>query len=292
MLGLPKQQEPPRGEPRGADDGGADGDRARRAAKEIEGPWFLGGGGAGALPGLGRRDVAADPENHQGRQDPDEEDPAIGAGREQEREEPDHERATQDADVDAGLNHGGDPRAPGLGPGFREQRRADGPLAAGAEGGDKAENHELPPRLREGTEPGADRGGDDGEGEQSGCARADRRAGRKRRRRAPSRRETRSECRRFYPSPPGRSRSKWRATSSPAGWRRACKDGAQDRRRAIPGTRGCPIFIAEARGGAAGGLARSGSRGRGAGGVRGARGGHPGQLPSKRARHVKAEQTA
>jgi len=39
--GLPKQQEPARGQPQGADDGGADGDRARRAAKEIEGPGFL-----------------------------------------------------------------------------------------------------------------------------------------------------------------------------------------------------------------------------------------------------------
>jgi len=81
--------------------------------------------------------VAADPENEKRGHDADEKDPALGAGRQDERENADDDGAAEDADVDAGLEDGGHPRAPGFRPGFGEERGADGPFAADAEGGDE-----------------------------------------------------------------------------------------------------------------------------------------------------------
>ena len=99
----------------------------------------------GRVPFVGLGDLAADPEHEQGRQHADQEDHAGALARQQER----RARGQQDADVDAALEHGGDPRPPAAGPRLRQQRGPDRPLAADAEGRQESHDEQLPPRLHE-----------------------------------------------------------------------------------------------------------------------------------------------
>ena len=79
-------------------------------------------------------------------------------------------RGQQDADVDAGLEHGGDPGPPAARPGLRQQRGADRPLAADAQRGQESDDQQLPPRLREEGQAGEERVGEDRQAERAAAA--------------------------------------------------------------------------------------------------------------------------
>ena len=114
-----------------------------------------------ASPFLGFGDLAADPEHEEGRQHADEEDHAGALARQQKS----RARGQQDADVDAALEHGGDPGPPAAGPRLRQQRGADRPLAADAEGRQESYDEQLPPRLHEKGQAGEQRVGEDRQAE-------------------------------------------------------------------------------------------------------------------------------
>jgi hypothetical protein len=92
----------------------------------------------------------ADPEGEQGGEHADDEDPARALFGEQ----PTGEAGEEHADVDRCLEGGGDPGAPRFRPGFGQQGRAHGPLAADAEGGKKPEDQQVPPLGGKRGEPG------------------------------------------------------------------------------------------------------------------------------------------
>ena len=113
----------------------------------------------GPVPFVGLGHFLANPEDEQGRQHAHEEDHAGAPAGEQEG----RARGQQDADVDTALEHGGDPGPPAAGPGLRQQRGADGPLAADAERGQESDDEQLPPRLREEGKAGEQGIGEDGQ---------------------------------------------------------------------------------------------------------------------------------
>ncbi len=120
----------------------------------------------GRSPFLGLGNLAANPEDEQGRQHADQEDHARALARQQER----RARGQQDADVDAALEHRGDPGPPAPGPRLRQQRGADRPLAADAEGGQESYDEQLPPRLHEKGQAGEQRVGEDRQAERPAAA--------------------------------------------------------------------------------------------------------------------------
>ena len=113
----------------------------------------------GPVPFVGLGHFLANPENEQGRQHAHEEDHAGAPAGEQEG----RARGQQNADVDTALEHGSDPGPPAAGPGLRQQRGADGPLAADAERGQEADDEQLPPRVREEGKAGEQGIGEDGQ---------------------------------------------------------------------------------------------------------------------------------
>src|SRR5262249_45091298 len=108
VLGMPEDEEPPSGEAERADDGGAESERGDGTAEEGAGAGPRGGGGAGQAPGGGLGHLAAYPENEDGRQDADEEDPALERRREDGRKHAHGRGGEEDAEVDAALEDGGD----------------------------------------------------------------------------------------------------------------------------------------------------------------------------------------
>ncbi len=111
----------------------------------------------GRVPFVSLGHFLANPEDEQGRQDAHEEDHAGAPAGEQEG----RARGQEDADVDTALEHGGDPGPPAAGPGLRQQRGADGPLAADAERGQESDDEQLPPRVREEGKAGEQGVGED-----------------------------------------------------------------------------------------------------------------------------------
>ena len=100
-------------------------------------PGFFNDGGVGLGPGLGLGHGPVNPENHEGGQDADEEDPTLRAGRRDVHQQADEDGPAERGEVDAVLEDRGHPRASGFRPGLGKQGRADGPFAADVEGGEK-----------------------------------------------------------------------------------------------------------------------------------------------------------
>src|SRR4051812_2074940 len=96
-----------------------------------------------------------DPEDEESGHHSDEKNPALRAGREDKRKQPDNGGTREHADVHARLQDRGQPRPPRARPCFRQERRPDGPLTADSKRRHKAEQHQLPPRLRKRAESGA-----------------------------------------------------------------------------------------------------------------------------------------
>ncbi len=161
VLRMPEEERPPTGEAEGADEGGEPGGAGEGRAEEIGDARGGGGGLAGLMPGGGFGHLASNPEDDEGRGDADEKDAFLGiAG-----ELIDDDDGAKDADVDAALQDGGDPRSPAARPGLGEETGADGPFAANAERGDETKEHELPPGLREVGKTGENGVGENGEAE-------------------------------------------------------------------------------------------------------------------------------
>ena len=111
----------------------------------------------GALPVVGFRDGAANPERQQRRREADQKDIAVGkachhVGR---------HAGQQDADVDARLEHGRQPVPPAFGPGLGQQRRPYRPFAANAQGRQEAKDQKVPPLLSQVAGPREDCVGQD-----------------------------------------------------------------------------------------------------------------------------------
>ncbi len=156
MLRIPEDEQPPGREAEGADHHGDPGGPGDVAAEQLPNAGVAMAGGLLRLhPSLGFGHLPSDPEHEQRRHHADKKHIAFRRRMREQRQQPDDGRGEQDAEIDAGLQDGGEPRPPGFGPGFRHQRRAHGPLAADAERGHEAEDHQLPPGLRRGAQPGA-----------------------------------------------------------------------------------------------------------------------------------------
>ena len=99
----------------------------------------------GPLPLLCFRHRPTNPENEQCGQHADQEHGAAGETGQQEV----CQAGKHHAEIHARLEHGGHPRPPPPRPGLREEGGADCPFAADTQGGQEAEDEQLPPRLRE-----------------------------------------------------------------------------------------------------------------------------------------------
>jgi hypothetical protein len=158
VLNVPEIEGPVRRQAERAHEERQHGDAADRAAEQLQEPRRgAGRRPLGALPLVRLRDGAANPQDEQRRQHPDQEHGAARKRGEQKR----GQSGQHQAQVDAGLEHGGHPRPPAARPGLREKRRADGPFAADAQGGHEPEDEKMPPRLREERQPGKQGVGED-----------------------------------------------------------------------------------------------------------------------------------
>ena len=166
MLRVPELEEPPPREAEGADRGRVERNRSDVPAEQLAEPGLACPCARGRpAPRLRLGNVPADPEHQEGRRHADQEDPPLG-GRVGEVGEEGHDaRREDDAEVDAGLEHRGQPGAPAGRPRLREEAGPDGPFPADAEGSQKPEYHELPPRVRRGAEARAEGVGQDRERE-------------------------------------------------------------------------------------------------------------------------------
>lgn len=146
MLLMPEHEGPVRRERDGANERYPDCDGSRGAAKEFrELRFVMSRVDLGGLPFGGFGNGPANPENEQRGQHADEEQIArLGVG-----QQIIGQHGAEDADVHTALQHRRQPWSPVFRPGLGEQRGAHGPFAADAQRGEKAENHQLPPCLRE-----------------------------------------------------------------------------------------------------------------------------------------------
>ena len=142
----------------------AERDRQDFAAEEVgDSRFFCSSLCLGVVPFLRLRHVPPNPEHEQRREHADEENPArVLRGHEIDRE-----AGEEDADIHPGLKHRRDPRTPARRPRFGKQARADRPFAADAERGEKAEDEQLPPGLREARETGESGVGENGEAQRA-----------------------------------------------------------------------------------------------------------------------------
>ncbi len=157
-------------------DSAADGDHQdrrppQRAAEQVDGPRHVAARlPPGRLPFFRFGHGAADPEDHQGGEDADQEDGAMaeaecGQGH-------DGRHGQDDAHVDGRLQHRGDPQPPASGPGLAEQCRAHGPFAADPEGRQETKDEQLPPGLGKRRQAGEEGVGQDRTHQGTGAAHA------------------------------------------------------------------------------------------------------------------------
>ena len=111
------------------------------------------------------------------------------------RQQPDGDHGQKRAQVHAGLQRGGDPGPPGLGPGLGEQGRADRPFAADAQRGQETEDQQLPPGLGEESQAGERGVSEDRQHQGPGTAQAVAQASKKTAAQRPARQERRLDQR-------------------------------------------------------------------------------------------------